>query len=293
MVNSIVKMMAAVVFFTQALVAVGYAENPGREIRIATFPCADAVSSFKKFHPLVSYLQERTQMNAMLVFLNDTASYERALTNGELDFVLQDPHVYARLADLYDKDSLLRTLSSEGKNYQYGIVIARKDGGIHSLSQLRGRTVMFGPRSSSPRWIAAKELFLASGIDIDTDLKGYSNGGCCEDVAFNVYLKEVDAGVVCGHFLSGQSARHKKLGGDPGQIVAVAKTKPVPTKVFCATKKVEPEIVAQVNQALLELDPARPSDREILENAELGGFQKAGGRDLQEIQELLDAVSGR
>ena len=51
-------------------------------------------------------------------------------------------------------------------------------------------------------------------------------------------------------------------------------------------------IVKMMAAALLELDPATPSYREILENAELGGFQKAGGRDLQEIQKLLDAASG-
>ena len=55
---------------------------------------------------------------------------------------------------------------------------------------------MFGPKLSAARWVAAKALFEENGMNIDKDLKAYSNGKCCEDVAFNVYLKAVDAGVV-------------------------------------------------------------------------------------------------
>jgi len=138
--------------------------------------------------------------------------YENSIKIGGLDFVLQDPHTYITLSDFFNQDELLRTLTIEGKTTQSGVVIVRQDSHIKNIKDLKGKTVMFGPKSSTTKWVAAKLLFEGNGINIDKDLKAYSNGGCCEDIAFGVYLKSVDAGVVCDHFLAEHEEKQKDLG---------------------------------------------------------------------------------
>lgn len=145
---------------------------------------------------------------------------------------------------------------------------------------------------SAARWIAARLLFAESGINIDTDLRGYSNGGCCEDVAFTVYLKAVEAGVVCDHFLKEHSKKQQELGVEAEEIVVIGRTQPVPTKVFTAARKVDPEIIDRVNKALLTLDVNLPSHEKILSQAELGGFQKAEEQEFDDIKRLFNSVAG-
>lgn len=260
-------------------------------VTIAVFPCTDAVSSFKKFHPLIDYLTASTKYDVQLVFQRTPEIYEKALNDGELDFVLQDPHIYVRLAHLYDSRSLLRTLGTDGMLSQSGFVIVRRDSGIEDLAGVRNRTVMFGPSVSSARWIAARALFKKNNIDIDSQLAGYSNGECCEDIAFNVLLNEVDAGVVCDHFLGMHPGKQRELGVDASQLKVIAKTEPVPTKVFVATRKVAPAVVDSVGQALLALDRGRPEHRKILAQAELGGFRKAHPSDLSKITKMLNDIA--
>ncbi|WP_054698739.1 phosphate/phosphite/phosphonate ABC transporter substrate-binding protein [Desulfosarcina cetonica] len=260
-------------------------------LAIAIFPCTDVVSSFKKFYPLITYLNQTTHLNIHLMLHQDPANYERAIKNGELDFVLQDPHGYVRSAHLYNRHSLLRSLTMDGKTSQCGVVVVRKDGGIHSIQDLKQKTVMFGPTVSSARWIAARSLLKANGIHIESDLGGYSNGACCEDIAFNVYMHAVDAGVVCDHFLAEHHLKQRELGVDADQLMMIGITQQVPTKVLAAAKHVDPLVVASVNQALLHLDPNLPEHRQILNQAELGGFQETDDMALADIKKMLDAIA--
>jgi ABC-type phosphate/phosphonate transport system substrate-binding protein len=268
------------------LVFAGYAEGEEGNIRIAIIPCTDVVMTFKKFHALSTYLQEETGFDIRLVVPSTFSEFERAIKNEEIDFTLQDPHTYLRLADLHNKGALVRVLTPDGGASQHGVVVARRDGNIKKLEDLRGKTVMFGPKLSAARWKAARMLFDKNGINIDRDLRAYSNGGCCEDIAFNVYLRAVDAGVVCAHFLAEHSEKQKELGVDANELTVVSRTEGVPTRVFAARKGINAGIVNRVNKALLRLDKNNPEHRKILYNAEIGGFQKSKDQDYDDIMTI-------
>nr|WP_321400477.1 phosphate/phosphite/phosphonate ABC transporter substrate-binding protein [uncultured Desulfobacter sp.] len=249
------------------------------------FPCTDAANSFRKFHPLVTYLKQATGLNISLVFHDDLAGFERALKNGTLDLAIQDPHVYVKLADKYNNAHILQALSFDQETTQRGVIIVRKDSGLKCIKDLKDKTVMFGSKLSSPRWTAASHLFEKNGFQIDRDLMSYSHGGCCEDVAFNVFLKVVDAGVVCDHFLQEHDNREPELGLDTGQLTVIAETDRVPTKIFSSRKDVGEEDIRQITRVLTGLDLQNPEHRKILQNADIGGFQKASAQDLIRIQE--------
>ena len=159
MINKLSKAVIAGLFLMQLLIGASYADEVKKNITIAIFPCTDIVMSFKKFHPLVTYLKEETGFAIKLVVPRDSAKFERDIKNGDIDFALQDPHIYTRFVRLYDKNTLIRALTREGTTSQSGVVISRKDGGINTLKDLIGKTVMFGPELSAARWVAAKLLF--------------------------------------------------------------------------------------------------------------------------------------
>ncbi len=273
--------------FICILVWASYAETFKKNIIIAVLPCSDVEMTFKRFHPLITYLKQQTGFNIEIMVPKDYAEFEWGIKNGDIDFALQDPHTYARFARLYKRDALIRSLTREGETSQRGAIIVRKDSSINTIKDLRGKTVMFGPKLSATKSIAAKEVFKENGIDIDKDLRAYQNGGCCEDIAFNVYLKAVDAGVVCDHFLEEHSEDRNDLGMDPKQLKVIGKTKAVPTRVFTARKELSNIIINRINQALLDLNKKNPEHGKILYPAELGGFQKAEDKDYDKIRSLL------
>ena len=265
------------------------AEVQKKPITIAVLPCTDIVMTFKKFHPLATYLTQKTGLPIRLVVPENLTKFETSLHNGEIDFALQDPHTFLKLSNLFDKDSLLRALNLEGGTIQSGVIIVRKDSGIHKVTDLKGKTVMFGPKFSASKWLAGRLLLEDNGINIEKDLKAYLNGGCCEDIAFNVYLKAVDAGVVCDHFAGEHEDKQKELGIDASQIMVIAKTKDVPMKVFSARKGIDKETIIKVRQALLNLDRHNPDDLKILFPTELGGFKGYSDGDFGLIRVMMSS----
>ena len=265
------------------------ANGTRKRITIGILPCTDAVMTFKMFYPLITYIEQETGFDIKMAIPRNFTEFERDIKNGDIDFVLQDPHTYVRLAGLYDKKAIIRALNPDGTATQSAVVIARKDSGMNKLEDIRGKNVMFGPRLSAHKWLAAKLLFEENGINIDKDLKAYSNGGCCEGIAFNVYLKVVDAGVVCDHFLEEHSGKQRELGVDAKEVIVVCRTKSVPTRVFAARREINNDIIARINEALLRLDNNKPAHKKILYRAELGGFQKSKDEDYNGIRMLIGA----
>jgi phosphonate transport system substrate-binding protein len=242
---------------------------------------------FGKFHPLVTYLEQETGFNIRLVFPADLAELEKSIRSEDIDFAFQDAQTYVRFASLYNKEVLLRAVTHEGRRLKRGVVIVKRTSGINSVADLKGKSVMFGPEFSDVRWVAARLLFEENGIDIEKDLKSYSHGGHCQDIAFNVQFDAIDAGVVCDHFLEGRSEKQNELGVNPETLAVIGKTKSVPTRVFVPRRDTDSNMVRKVEQALLKLNANVPAHEKILCGAELGGFQKSKEADYDDVRRQL------
>jgi phosphate/phosphite/phosphonate ABC transporter binding protein len=254
---------------------------------LAILPCFDVVMTFKRFSPMIAYLKQQTGFDIEIIVPKDLSELESGIINGDIDFALQDPHTYVKLSPLFKKTILLKALNTDGISSQKAVIIVRKDSGIKELDNLKGKTVMFGSKLSLTKWLAAKELLQDNGIDIDKDLKAYSNGGCCEDIAFNVYLKVVDAGVICDHFFSRHENEQQELGIDTRQLHIIATTRGFPMRIFAVRKELSDDVATQVSQALLKLDRENQEHANILHAAELGGFEKESDGAYDGIRTLI------
>jgi phosphonate transport system substrate-binding protein len=258
--------------------------TPDRTLTLAVLPCTNIEATFQKFHPLIQYVTQSTGNRIKLVVPQNPTEFDMLLEHGQVDLALQDPHTYARLVRSFDPGELLGTLGSDGSSTQSGVVVVRRDSGITTLSQLRGRRVLFGPRASTSKWVAAQLLFERAGLDVGRDVTS-SNGGCCEDIAFEVAIRTVDAGVVCDHFARLHEARQKSLGVDVNALRVVARTDAFPSRVLAARRGAPREAVSAVMRALVRLDHSKADDARVLDAAEIRAFTRTSEHEyLQRLQ---------
>ena len=270
--------MARVLPLALALALVGPITGPAGQsgnapdgLLLAVLPCSNIETTFKKFYPLLSYLKAETGIPVTITVPTELSEFESLIKNGSVDFALQDPHTYRQVSKDFDGSTLLQTVALNGTTSQSGVLIVRRERGLRSLADLRGKTVMFGPRTSTPKWVAARMLFEAGGVSVDRHLRAV-NGGCCEDIAFEVFVRTVDAGVICDHFLAQHEARQKELGVDPASLDVIGRTPAFPTRVFAARRGVPAERAGAVIAALLRLDANLPAQAAVLKSAEIRGF---------------------
>ncbi|MFH1217147.1 MAG: phosphate/phosphite/phosphonate ABC transporter substrate-binding protein [Pseudomonadota bacterium] len=246
-------------------------ENP-RPLKVAILHCGDAVTSFEVFSPFVSYLTEKIGRRMQLVISEDIPSLERSLQDGEVDFVLQDSPLYIHLSSYYNRDHLLKVIGMDGKDTLTGLVIVRKDSPYHRISDLADKRVQFGPTTSGVKWVAGRKLFTESGILPGKNLKEYVGvSGCCDEIAFNVFFKKVDAGVICDHAFD---KIIKKGDIKIGELRTIGLTATIPSAVFAAAGHVAPAIIAAVFDACLALDKNKPQYAQMLSDTDIGGFAR-------------------
>jgi phosphonate transport system substrate-binding protein len=265
-------LLTAALFAPMALTA-EIRESHADAVGFAILPCTNIEATFRKFYPLVEYVKKSTGITLKLVVPADLAEFETLLKNGDVDVALQDPHTYARLSRSFDKAALLGTVATNGTRGQSAVVVVRQDSGVTTLSQLREGQVLFGPRTSTAKWVAARLLFESAGIDVDRDLRAV-NGGCCEDIAFAVAIRSVDAGVVCEHFAGLHPDKQKDLGVDMRALKVIARTRTFPTRVLAARLGAPRETVSALMAALLRLDRSVADHARILAAAEVLAFER-------------------
>jgi phosphonate transport system substrate-binding protein len=246
---------------------------PRADLVLAVLPCTNIEATFQKFYPLVQYLDQSAGARVKLVAPSGFSEFEHLLKNGQVDLAIQDPHTFAALARAFDRTLLLQAVAADGSRSQSGVVVVRRDSGLTALSQLRGRRVVFGPRTSTSKWIAARLLFETAGLDVGRDLVA-SNGGCCEDIAFAVAIRSADAGVVCDHFAALHDDKQQSLGVDMRSLKVIGRTRTFPSRVLAVRTGAPPDVVGRVLAALLRLDGANQRHARILSAAELRGFHR-------------------
>ncbi len=132
--------------------------------------------------------------------------------------------------------------------------------------------MLFGMECSASRWIVARKLFERHGMDIDKDLGNYSDGGCCEDISYNIFLKAADAGLVCQHYFDEQ----KKLGAQHvAGLLVIGQSKPSPTRIFAAHKNTPRKFIDPVHKSLRKINLNNPEYESMITTTEIGGFVPA------------------
>ena len=251
-------------------------------IKVAILPCSDVVKTFERFKPLLDNIEKDTGLKVKAIFPKDEKDLLRLFRKNSVDFILHSPYGYSEIKDYIDPQSLLKALGTDGKDYEIGYIIARKDSGLKTIQDLKGKNILLGMECSASRWIFARTLFEQNGMDIDDDLGSYVDGGCCEDISFNIYLKAADAGLVYKHYIDEQVAKGT---GHVVDLAIIAESLPSPTQIFAAHKETPRAIIDLVYKSLKAIDRNNPKYSTLLTTTEIGGFVRAHPEEYESLDD--------
>lgn len=260
-------------------------------LRFTILSCMDPVTTYTNFHVLAHYLESQTGREIILQVPRDYAAFRRIIRRRQTDFSYQPAHVFLDLEDFFNPETLLSGLTPSGRRLHQAFLVARSDSSIETITDLYGKSVLFGPKESTVRAFAARRLLEDNGIDIERDLHDNRYGLSCEKTAFNVFLGAYDAGFVCDHswkVLS--SGANPAWPIPPGSLKIIGKTMEIPTWIFGAMQGLEPDIAQLVADALISLSRSKsPGNSVVLRTIEAGGFAPTKLGDLLLLRDQIGA----
>lgn len=264
--------------------------DPGRPLRAGFMICNSLAETRARFGPLVAHLQEQLGRRVEPVWL-DTADFEGAVREGELDLIHTNSLLYVWFHELYGYEILAGESRGRHGPYSSGTIIARAEGPVRTLEDLRGRRFVFGPAFAPTAYLTPYWLMLEAGIDPELDLGFYafpSGSFKHEKAILSVLDGAFDAGAGPSLDLELMEAEGMIA---PGEYHVVAEGPLVPYCVFSVAPGVPAGVREKIRTVLFALVPGTVAavDGEILKvlkSAGADGFVPLQDGEFDRVREM-------
>jgi phosphonate transport system substrate-binding protein len=222
---------------------------------------------------------------------SDYAAVIEALRNRTADLAFVHPGGYV-LANREAKATIVVRNLWHGKSSFTSRIFVRKDGGIKTVEELRGRTIAFVDPASSSGYIYPMVLLIQRGLVKNRDPKTFF-----KEVVFSGAHDASMRALLNGHvdaIASFDLAREQYI-KDPMErerLIFVAETPEIPEAGICARAGLDPAIFGKIRAALLQI--RAPEYAELLKRLyEIDGFAPAEDRDYDPVRAAVELLGAR
>jgi phosphonate transport system substrate-binding protein len=246
---------------TCALLAFGTTSHAQQVFRVTTIPEEAATEQIRKFTPIAQYLEKRLGMKVEFTPVSDYPAAVEALVNKKVELVWFGGFTHVQ-AQIRSGGKIVPIAQREEDTRFQSVFIAKKDSGIKGLADLKGKQVSFGSQSSTSGHLMPRHFLLQAGLNPEKDFRRIAYSGAHDATIASVVSGKVDAAAldvtVWRKFVTENKVDTKD--------VDVFFTTPT---FFNYNWSVHADLPAdlrqKVTQALLDLDPATPEGKEILQ----------------------------
>ncbi|PPK51092.1 phosphate/phosphite/phosphonate ABC transporter substrate-binding protein [Marinobacter persicus] len=227
--------------FTMAAASDGTSDRP---LRVVLIPADGGTEdgTRKDFEPIFNAISEATGLNFELKVGQSYGAVVEAMCNGSADIAWFGPVSYLQAHDRGCANLLAMAVRKGGSVYYSGI-FARKDSGIDSITDIRGKRIALGDVNSTSSFNIPVAMLLREGVDPASDTAKVNLAGSHANVlsalsqglvdvggaSFDSYEKALNAGAIDGN-----------------DIKVIAKSAPLPYPPLA----IQPEVSADVKSRL-------------------------------------------
>jgi phosphonate transport system substrate-binding protein len=222
---------------------------------------------------------------------SDYAAVVEALRNRTADLAFVHPAGYV-LANREAKATIIAQDRWHGNTSYTSRIYVRKESGLKTLEELRGKTVAFVDPASTSGYVWPMVLMIQKGLVQNRDPKTFFKEAVfagSHDAALQALLRgHVDA------VASFDQAREQYL-KDPAErekLTWVAETAPIPEGGIAGRDGLDPTVVAKVREALLQM--RGPQYEPLLKKLyDIDGFEPVEDRVYDPVRAAMDLVGWR
>jgi len=262
-------------------------------LRMGFQVCNSPAENRRRFTPLVAYLERELGRKIEAVHLDTSEFLDPAHQHYDLYHV--NSLIYVNLKAAGAAEVVAGELQGEGGPNTRGLIIARKDSGIRTVQDLKGKRLIFGPMLSPGGYLTQYYAMMKAGLDPERDLGIYSfppGAWKHEKVVYAVQYGAADAGAARYDDLD-IMAKDFKI--DPKDFVVLHTSPWVPWCTVAVSPKLPSDLRNRFEKALLRLKPgvtaAVGNERlDVLRWGEINGFAAAREADYDLVREMAREV---
>lgn len=229
--------------------------------RVTTIPEEAATEQVRKFTPIAAYLEKKLGMKVEFTPVSDYPAAVEALVNKKVELVWFGGFTHVQ-AQIRSGGKVIPIAQREEDTKFQSVFIAKTDSGIKSLADMKGKQVSFGSQSSTSGHLMPRSNLLAAGLNPEKDFRRVAYSGAHDATIASVVSGKVDAAALDITVWRKFVAENKV---DTKAVDVFFTTPPFFNYNWSVHADLPAELREKVKKALLDLDPATPEGKEILQ----------------------------
>ncbi|MFN8523650.1 MAG: phosphate/phosphite/phosphonate ABC transporter substrate-binding protein [Chloroflexota bacterium] len=250
---------AALVACTRVVNEPGTPANP---IKMAIVPFLETSRLVKGMQSLSEALEKETGLKYTGEVPTSYVAVVEAMCADRVDIGWLSPLAYILAREKCGADMSLVSVTRVGTSYR-GAIIARKDSGIKSVEELKGKRFAWVDPASTSGYLMPRGVIQAKGLVPDVGFSQQIFAGGHDKVGLAVAQKQVDAGAM------GKDTFARLPQVYPNaleELFILAETPDIPNDGVAFRKGLPPEVVKKTSEALLKLT-SNPEGQKTFEDA--------------------------
>lgn len=263
------------------------AAGSSEPLLLGIFPRRDAVLSTRMFKPLANYLQEQLGRPVAMETSAGFEDFEQRLRQNRYHLVHMNQYHYVKSHQDQGYTALVQNEEFSEASIR-GALYVRKDSGIDSVSQLKGKTLIFGGgKQAMMAYIVPVYLLRQAGL-VDGDYHQLFATSPPNSV-LATYLGQADAGGA-GEVVQRLPMIRNKI--DVEQMKLLAVSEELAHLPWAVRADMPEELRQRIRELMLGLRHSEQG-RAILQAARLTGFNAAEDADYDGHRRIISKVEGQ
>lgn len=234
-----------------------------QELLIGLIPEMNVFKQMERFKPLAAYLQEKIGLSVRFKVLSRYGNILDNFNREKLDGAFFGSFTGALAIRKQGVIPLVRPVNPDGESTYHGYLYTRKDSGIKSLKEMRGKKFAFVDKATTAGYIFPMAVLKSEGVeDLNSYFSEYFFAGSHDASLAAVLNKKADIGVSKNTVFDWVRKKEPRI---DEEITILAESAKVPSNGLCVRPTLAPELRNKLKKALLELD-GTPEGLQVLKS---------------------------
>ncbi len=221
----------------------------GKLLVIGLIPEQNIFRQMERYGPLAKYLEQRTGYHIKLEVLPRYGNIIDNFVSKGMDGAFFGSFTYTLAHAKLGVKVIARPQNLEGISTYHGLIFIRKDSGIKTAGDMRGKRFAFVDKATTAGYLLPLEYFHEHGI---TDYRSYFSEtyftGTHEDAIYDVLNKKADIGAAKNTIFEMLAKADKRLGRD---LVILERSPDVPENSLALRGDISDEVRKKLKEVLL------------------------------------------
>lgn len=261
--------MAVVAFSLLIFQLPALAQTQKQEIVIGLIPEMNVFKQMERFRPLGEHLSKETNLDIRFTILSRYGNLVDAFEREEMDGAFFGSFTGTLAIEQLGVVPLARPVNLDGESTYHGVLYTRKDSGIKTVADMRGKRFAFVERATTAGYVFPLAYLRQNGIENLDDFFGeYFFAGSHDATIYAVLDGTADVGASKNTVFDRVRSKNPRV---DKEIEVLALSETVPSNALCVRSDLDDEIKVRLKQALLALHETAVG-RKVLEQFQALSF---------------------